>query len=169
MLCTTTFVRSSSACLPLQNLHKQLLPRAGKDCSQPVKISEVSRGLHCLNEVCNCRDVMSVNSLNSPGRFSLPKQPENEARIYLEGYINQIHIVHMPCETCLVKLFRQKAGKWHITRADHKGQLEAQRPQPLKVPLVEPRMGPLETVDAEKIDKWIYVCYGPIWNLWPVC
>ena len=47
-----------------------------------MKISEVSRGLHCLNEVCNCRDVTFVNSLNSrklPGRFSLPKQPWNEA------------------------------------------------------------------------------------------
>ena len=43
---------------------------------------EVSRGLHCLNEVCNRRDVTSVYSLNSrkfPGRFSLPKRPGNEA------------------------------------------------------------------------------------------
>ena len=78
-----TFVCLSSAGFPSQNLHKQLLPRAGKDCSQPVIISEVSRGPHCLNEVCNCRDVTSVYSLNSlklPGRFSLPKRPGNEVR-----------------------------------------------------------------------------------------
>ena len=36
---------------------KQLLPRAGKDRSQLVEITELSRGLYCLNEVCNCRDV----------------------------------------------------------------------------------------------------------------
>ena len=35
--------------------------------------SEVSRGLHCLNEVCNCRDVTSVNSLEVARPFLPPK------------------------------------------------------------------------------------------------
>ena len=114
VLCTTTFARLSSACVLSQNLGKKLRPRAGKDHSQLVKISEVSRGLHCLNEVCNCCDVTSVNSLNSR---QLPGRPQNglgtrlvvTRPLYLAQFLNRFNFqpafVYFPL-FCLLCCFR---------------------------------------------------------------